>query len=80
MRDANHKAYQNLNGMGVDTMDFKDMNGMNKHQKIMEQHKRAARRNFLIGSRDEKDKIKERYKPANLRGILKLKGDLMEKS
>ena len=36
MRDANHKAYQNLNGMGVDTMDFKDMNGMNKHQKIME--------------------------------------------
>lgn len=46
---------------------------MTKEQKIVEKHKRAARRNFLIGSRDEQDKIKERYKPANLRGVIKLK-------
>ena len=46
---------------------------MTKLQKIMEQHKRAARRNFLAASKHEQEKIREKYKPANLHGVIKLK-------
>jgi len=48
-------------------MAYKDTAGMTKHEKVLELHKRAARRNFLKASSIEKEKIRERYKPENLR-------------
>lgn len=47
---------------------------MDPYQRTLEKHKRAARRNFLVGSKDEQTKNREKYKPANLRGIVKVKG------
>ena len=63
-----------------DTLELKDTTGMNPHEKFLESHNRAARRNFLLGSRDQIAKNREHYKPVNLRGIVKLKGALPEKS
>ena len=63
-----------------DTLELKDTAGMTPHERFLEYHKRAARRNFLLGSNDQQAKIRERYKPANLKGIVKVKGTLPEKS
>ena len=64
--------------MDRDSLEFTETTGMSRHEKIMEQHKRAARRNFLA-SRDEQEKIRERYKPANLHGVIKINREI-EKS
>lgn len=69
-----------INLQARDTLELKDTSGMTPHEKFLEQHKRAARRNFLHGSRDYVAKNREHYKPANLKGIIKLKGELPEKS
>jgi len=53
---------------------IKSTQGMDQHQRTYEKQKRAARRNFLVGNKDEQEKNRDRYKPANLRGIVKLKG------
>ena len=47
---------------------------MTPHEKVLEKHKRETRRNFLVGSAQEQAKIRERYKPANLKGIIHLQG------
>ena len=62
-----------------DTLELRDTAGMSELEKVLELHKRAARRNFIVGSRDEQAKIRERYKPANLKGVIKLKSNLPEK-
>ena len=54
------------------TFIFRDTTGMSKEQKAMENVKRAACRNYVLGSKDELWKIKERYKPANLRDVVQL--------
>lgn len=46
---------------------------MTKHEKIIEYHKRAAKRNLFNNSEVEKKNIKDKYKPTNLRDVLKLK-------
>ena len=47
---------------------------------MLEHHKRDARRNFLLASKHEQEQIKERYKPKNLKGGLRLKSTLPEKT
>eukprot|EP00354_Favella_ehrenbergii_P007155 CAMPEP_0170458848 /NCGR_PEP_ID=MMETSP0123-20130129/5695_1 /TAXON_ID=182087 /ORGANISM="Favella ehrenbergii, Strain Fehren 1" /LENGTH=143 /DNA_ID=CAMNT_0010723161 /DNA_START=722 /DNA_END=1153 /DNA_ORIENTATION=- len=55
-------------------MAYKDMTGMSDQEKVFEINKRAARRNFFLGSKVDQEKVKESYKPAQLKSKLKIMG------
>ena len=59
--DAEQDGYFDDRG---DIMAYKDMTGMTEQEKNFELNKRAARRNFFLGSKIDQEKVKESYKPA----------------
>ena len=69
--DAEQDGYFDDKG---DIMAYKDMTGMTEQERNFEMNKRAARRNFFLGSKIDQEKVKESYKPAQLRNKFRLKG------